>query len=261
MPNADSAIRTVNRLCDILNAFNEATPALNLAELSRRVGLSKSTVYRLASALENQGLLLRDPQGLYHLGYQLIRWGSLAQSGLDLRNLALPELRALAAETHETAILSVRSGGAALWLEMIESPQPVRLALHVGQRTMLHAGASSKVLWAFLPPAEISILLEQIELTPLQPNTITDRVALQAELAAIRTQGYATSFEETDPGAMGVAAPVFDHTGRLVAGIGIAAPLTRVTVEQVPSIARQVMAAGRRLSQQLGAPATLPFYS
>ncbi len=88
---------------------------------------------------------------------------------------------------------------------------------------------------------------------PLRPSTITEPEVMRAELAAIRQRGYATSFEETDEGAMGIAAPVYDHTGQLVAGIGIAAPLSRVPPERIAPLAEQVLAAGRALSLQLGA--------
>lgn len=254
MSPADSAIRAVNRICNILNSFSEDDRALSLTEISRRIGLPKSTTYRFLEALESQGLLTREPQDQgFRLGYQLIRWGALAQNGLDLRNLAVPILQALATATDETAILSVRYGTVGLWLELIESRQPVRLAMHVGRRLMLHAGASSKVLWAFLPAAERERLLQEVELVPLRPNTITDPVAMRAELEAIRQRGYATSFEETDEGAMGIAAPVYDHTGQLVAGIGIAAPLSRVPPEKVTALAQQVLVASRALSLQLGA--------
>jgi DNA-binding IclR family transcriptional regulator len=156
--------------------------------------------------------------------------------------------------TGETAILSMRFGNVAAWVEMIESRHPVRLALRVGERLQLHAGASSKVLWAFLPSAEIEALMAQVELAPLERNTITSPEQMRRELATIREQGYATSFEETDRGAMGIAAPVYDHTGRAVAGIGIAAPVTRIPPEEAPGIARHVLVAGRALSQRLGAP-------
>ncbi|HEX9013809.1 MAG TPA: IclR family transcriptional regulator [Anaerolineaceae bacterium] len=254
MPKAESASRAVNRLCDILNSFSEHERYHTLSEISRQIGLPKSTTHRFLEALESQGLLYNESGRGYRLGHQLIYWGALAQASIDLRNLAQPYLRTLAEETGETAILSMRFGSAAAWVETIESRHPVRLALRVGESLPLHAGASSKVLWAFLPPEEIERLLAQVELTPLEKNTITAPDAMRQELAAIRERGYATSFEETDRGAMGVAAPVYDHTGQLVAGIGIAAPITRVSPAHVPEIARQIFTAAGELSFRLGAP-------
>lgn len=247
--------RSITRIADILNCFSVEEPALNLTAISQRLGLPKSTAHRLLAALANQGFLMRDASGRgYRLGYQLLHWGMVAQSALDLRAEALPIMRDLSRTIDETVILSVRDGTRGLYLEIVESVHPVRLAMQVGQQLRLHAGASSKVLLAFLPEAEMERVLGGIELLPLAPQTITDRALLCAELDAIRRRGYATSFEETDLGAMGIAAPVTDHTGRAVAGIGIAAPLARIPPERVPEVAPLVIDAGRQLSARLGAP-------
>jgi DNA-binding IclR family transcriptional regulator len=254
MPEEVSPVRTINRISAILNCFTTDEPVLSLTAISRRLTLPKSTCHRLLTALEAHGFLTRDAAGRgYRLGYQLLHWGMLAQTTLDLRNEALPILHLLAAGTGETAILSVRDGNVGICLEMVESNHPVRLTMRVGRRILLHAGASSKVLWAFLPDAEIRQILREIELRPLMANTLTDPEKIYQELMNIRARGYATSFEETDVGAMGIAAPVYDHTGRAVAGIGIAAPIARVPAERVPRLAPTVVQAGKELSARLGA--------
>ncbi len=256
MAKENSGVSTVNRVCSILDAFSEENKALTLTEVSRAVNLPKSTTFRLLSALEEKGILTRDPDGRsFRLGYMLIHLGILAQSSNELRTVALPVLRKLSEQTRETSVLSVldRANNAGVWIEQIESPQAVRWAKRVGSRLKLHAGASSKVLWAFLPEDEIDCILAQVVLTPFLPNTITQKEEMQAELREIRRRGYAVSFEETDNGAMGVAAPVYDHTNRPVAGIGIIGPVARVTPEQIPEIAESVLKASCELSRLLGA--------
>jgi DNA-binding IclR family transcriptional regulator len=254
-----SGMSTINRMCAILNTFNEEQKVLTLSDIGRRINLPKSTTHRLLATLEAQGILMRDSEGRgYRLGYQLIRWGTLAQSSLDLRNLALPILQKLSTDTQETAVLSVIDYAhmAAIWLEQIESPQAVRWVKRVGQRVYLHAGASSKVLWAFLPEEEIEYILNRIELVPIQSSTITDKERMRRELHEIRRRGYAVSIEETDPGAMGVAAPVYDHRNKVVAGIGIIAPISRVPEELIPEVAKTVLDASYQLSRLLGAHVT-----
>lgn len=251
-----AGMSTINRMCAILNAFSDERKLLTLTEIGRQINLPKSTTHRLLTTLEAQGILLRDGEGRgYRLGYQLIRWGTLAQSSLDLRNLALPILQKLSDDTQETAVLSVIDYAhmAAIWLEQIESPQAVRWVKRVGQRVYLHAGASSKVLWAFLPEEEIEYILNRIELVPIQSSTITDKESMRRDLRAIRQRGYAVSIEETDQGAMGVAAPVYDHRDKVVAGIGIIAPISRVPEAQIPVVARTVLEASYQLSRLLGA--------
>jgi DNA-binding IclR family transcriptional regulator len=256
MAISDSGISTLNRVCLILNAFTENEQILTLTEISKRIQLPKSTTHRMLEAMECHGLIVREPHDSgYQLGYQLIRWGTLALSNLDLRNMALPVLQSLCASTNESAVLSARYGYFAMWIEMVECRQPVRLAIRVGEPLHLHAGASAKVLWAFLPDAEIERILNGIKLIPLMPNTITSPEAIRAELTMIRKRGYATSYEETDFGAMGIAAPVYNHMGQPVAGLGIAAPVTRVPPERVEELARLVLASCQELSLKLGAPA------
>jgi DNA-binding IclR family transcriptional regulator len=252
---ADSASRTVNRICDILNSFSDDEAALTLTEISRRIDLPKSTTYRFLLALESQGMVYCEPKSReYRLGHQLIHWGMLAQASIDLRNDALPILRMLTETTGESSILSMRFGNIATWVEIIESRHALRLAMRVGQPLSLHAGASSKVLLAFLPEYEIERILSEIELTPIKKNTITDLGIMRQELHSIRSRGYATSFEETDGGAMGIAAPVYDHNGQTVAGIGILAPIARVPEARIPEVAEPVLQASYELSRQLGAP-------
>ena len=211
----DSGISTLNRVCLILNAFSESEQVLTLTEISKRIQLPKSTAHRMLEAMECHGLIIREPhdQG-YQLGYQLIRWGTLALTNLDLRNTALPVLQSLCESTNESAVLSARYGYFAMWIEMVECRQPVRLAIRVGEPLHLHAGASAKVLWAFLSDSEIERILTGIQLLPLKPNTITSTESMRAELKTIRQQGYAVSYEETDFGAMGIAAPIYNHMGQ-----------------------------------------------
>jgi IclR family KDG regulon transcriptional repressor len=252
---AESSDRSlITRICAVLNAFNEENRVITLTEISRSIGLPKSTTHRLLGTLEAQNILYRDPDGLgYHLGYQLIHWGMLAQRGLDIRNIALPVLRSLSDFTQETAVLSIRYGTAGIWIEQIETRHPVRLAMRVGQRLLLHAGASSKVLLAFLPQEDIERIVPQLELNPIRPKTITNSDMLYRELKAIRERGYATSFEETDVGVMGIAAPVYDYSGRAIAGIGIVAPIVRIPPEKVSEVAPMVLDASYELSRILGA--------
>jgi DNA-binding IclR family transcriptional regulator len=261
MTESSSGISTLNRVCSLLNAFSEEETILSMTEISKRIQLPKSTTFRMLEALEAHGLILRDPQGRgYQLGYQLIRWGTLALTNLDLRNLAFPILKSLSAATDETAVLSIRYGYFAMWLDMVESPHPVRLAIRIREPLSLHAGASSKVLLAFLPETEIERLMSGIIFTQLKPNTITTPETMRNEIREIRSRGYATSFEETDLGAMGIAAPAYNHNGQPTAGIGIAAPISRVPIERVPLLAKFVLDASKELSLRLGAPVKrLPF--
>jgi DNA-binding IclR family transcriptional regulator len=255
MPKADSTIRTINRVCDILNCFNNRITRLTLTEISIKVGIPKSTTHRLLEALKSQGFVNYDAQNrTFQLGYQLIRWGTDAQAGVDVRNISLPYLHELTDITGETSILSIRNGYSGFCLEMIESLHPMHLSMRVGQPLFLHAGSSSKVLWAFIPDEEIENILAHIELVPLMDSTITDEQKMLAELHSIRERGYARSFEETDKDAMGISAPIYDHSNKLVAGVGVIAPISRVTAEVEQKMIEKVVYTAKMISKLMGAP-------
>jgi len=159
-------------------------------------------------------------------------------------------MESLAAATGETVLLTVYQQGEVVCIEKIESPHAVRLAMDVGTRRMPHAGASSKVLMAFLPPDEIEAIIQR-GLPRLCTNTITDPQALRAELARIREQGYAFSVEETDTGAWGIATPIRNPQGEVIAALGIAGPTFRMSEERIQQHIRLCLQAAEQISHVL----------
>jgi DNA-binding IclR family transcriptional regulator len=229
-----SAIKTLDRLVEILDCFTLEEPAWSLAELSVRLKAPKSTLHRLLTALETHRILRRDPDDKrWRLGYRLVTWGSSAAGSTILRDLAKPVLRDLMLASGETAILTVYHNHEVFCIDICETPQPVRLRMEIGSRRPAHAGASSKALMAYLPQAEIEAIIHESGLPRLWSNTITDPPELRRDLARVVEQGYAISLEETDAGAWGVATPVCDQRGRVVAAVGLAGPATRYGPEKV----------------------------
>lgn len=255
MPDYQANNLLLDRLCAVLDAFSHEQKVLTMMNISQAAGLPKSTTHRLVNSLVNYGLLARDPDRPgYRLGSHLIRWGTLALESASLRTMALPVLHEVAEVIGETSVLSIRDGNTGMWIEQIECEKAVRWMRRVGQRLMLHAGASSKVLLAFLDPIEFERILTSINLVPITPTTITNRDVLRRDMEKIRQRGYAVSYEETDEGAMGIAAPVYDHNRSPVAGLGVIAPLHRIPPDKVEETADYLIEASRSLSEDLGAP-------
>lgn len=247
-------VKTLDRLVAVLDCFTPGRPDWSLSELSKELGIPKSTLHRFLNALARHGILRSDPRDRrWRLGYRLLIWGSLAGDGLDLRHLARPILDELAAQTGETAILTAYDNYEVVCIEKVETNHPVRMTLQVGTRRPPHAGASSKVLMAYLPDEEVQAIVREKGLPRLCVNTITDPEALRAELARIRERGYAESHEETDLGAWGVATPIFDQGGRVVAAVGVAGPRSRYTPERARAFVRLCCDAASRISSLLGA--------
>jgi DNA-binding IclR family transcriptional regulator len=250
-----SSVAAVDRLVRILESFSAERSAWSLAELSAHLRLPKSTLHRFLTSLEIHDILRRDPDDrLWRPGYRLLGWGELAATTLGLNQLARPLMRAIAASTGEMVVLTVYSEQEAVCTEVIDARHSVRLALEVGTRRPLHAGASSKILAAYLPETEVRQAVRDRGLPQLCSNTITEPDELLAELARIRDLGYAQSIEETDPGAWGIATPIFDRSGAMVGAIGIAGPIQRYSEDLAQHYVALCQAACEELSGQLGAP-------
>jgi IclR family KDG regulon transcriptional repressor len=253
-----SAVTTVDRLVSVLDCFTVDRPTWSLADLSTRLDLPKSTLHRFLVSLEVHGILRRDPDDrLWRLGYRLVTWGTLAERATGLSEVARPIMDRLAARTGEMVALTVYDEQEVVCIEKIETRHSVRLALEVGERRPAHAGASSKILMAYLPDGERQAIIRDRGLPQLCPNTITENDRLAAELDRIRRQGYALSIEETDPGAWGIATPVWDRNGVVIAAIGVAGPIQRYTDALCQSYVALCRDACQQLSEQLGAPAAV----
>lgn len=223
-------MKAVEKSLRVLDQFTFARPEWGLLELSEVSALPVSTLHRIVTVLKRNGLLTQDRDTKkYRLGYGAIELGRRAAASLPIRRVADSVMRRLAEETGETIVLTVLNDvrDRAVCIERIESRFDLRLHLDVGTMSYLHAGASSKVLLAYMPERELEQLAARVGFPKLAPGTIDDLDALKAELHKIRERGYAFSREETDVGAWGVAAPVLDHSGGIIAGVGIASPISR----------------------------------
>jgi len=249
-------VKTLDRLVLILDCFTRSQPVWSLAELSARLNVPKSTLHRFLVGLETHDILRRDADNkCWRLGYRPVIWGSLAAESTTLRDLARPVMAELTAASGETAILTVYYNGDVTCIDLCETQHPVRLRMEVGTLRAAHAGASSKVLMAYLPEEEIQAIIRERGLPKLCTNTITELDALRVELAQIREQGYATSVEETDPGAWGIATPIRNWRGLVVGAIGVAGPTTRYSPEKAQQYVTLCRHAAEEISARLGASA------
>jgi DNA-binding IclR family transcriptional regulator len=225
-------MKALEKTLNVLDFFTEAHPQWGLFELGEATKLPVSTLHRIVSVLKRHGIVIQDPASKkYRLGYAAIELGRRAAAGLPVRQMAEPEMRKLAAETSETVILTVLNDAhdRSICVERIDSRFDLRLHLEVGSLNLLHAGASSKVLLAYLPDGDVDELVERVGLPKLGANTITDPKALRSELALIRKRQSSFSREETDRDAWGVASPILAEDGSALAAIGIAGPTSRYT--------------------------------
>ncbi|MDQ6671182.1 MAG: IclR family transcriptional regulator [Chloroflexota bacterium] len=234
----------------MLAAFQAGTPFLSLTELSRHLDLSKSCVHALLASLERGGFVSRDARpGKYGLGPRVLQLASLRLEQSTVRSLARPILERLAHQLRETVFLGILDGDQAIYADRIESRKRLRVAGEIGRPVPLHATALGKTLLAFSSEERIACELAR-PLKAYTCHTLVDPDRVRDELVQIRAQGVAISRGEHDEFTAGVAAPVYDQSGALVAGITIAGPLGRLAIEKAAAAA---LAGASDISAQLGA--------
>lgn len=236
----------------VLRLFTPTRQELGVTEAADLLGCSKSSVSRWMRDMEAEGFLDRDEAtGRYRLGIRLVVLGELAKQATSLQRLAQPALERLTLETGETSNLVVMVGDEAVNVLAVESPRPIKHVGWPGRRIPLHATASGKSLLAWRKPEEVRALLPA-PLPRFTPATITDAEALLAELARVRAQGYSEAWAELEEDLVGIAAPVWDHSGTVVGVLTIGAPNSRVSREMLPTLAGHVLGAARSVSAGLG---------
>jgi DNA-binding IclR family transcriptional regulator len=248
------AVKILDKTFRLLSVFSESRPEWGVTELATEVGMPKSTVHRILSVLGRHEYLAQDRVTCrFRLGLAALDLGARAQAGLELRRVALPVLQRLAATSGETVTVIVPNNARdhAVCLERAETHDGIKLILEVGRQIRLHAGASSKILLAYMTPEEIDRVIAA-GLPRLAPRTITNPFALRRDLAAIRRRGYAQSVEETNAGAAGVAVPIFTRHGTIAAGLSIVGPMTRFTARRVPRLLALARQGAAEIARQLG---------
>lgn len=220
---AQAALRAIR----LLKLFAPEQPELQLAEVSERAGLNKTTAHRLLQALHSESLLDRNPvNGAYRLGPALMALGVQALSSNDLRLRARPLLKRLAEETGETATLEVPIDDTMLILDEVTGSHFVGAAGNVGTRWPIHATSTGKALIAF-DERGADRLGESLE--GLTAHTITERNRLLEQLGEIRRRGFAETVDELEDGFSGVAAVVRGGTGQVLGALSICGPTQRLS--------------------------------
>jgi DNA-binding IclR family transcriptional regulator len=208
-----------SRVLAILASFDERAPRHTLTEIAAAAELPLSTTHRLVGELRAWDALERDDDGRYVIGRRLWKVGTLAPVARELRQASLPGMQDLYEATHENVQLAVREGAKALYVETIRGRSSVPVMSRPGVPLPLHATGVGKVLLAWAPRDVLDACLD--DLRPATRYTITDRGRMLRELATVRRLGYARTVEEMGYGTCALAVPVHDHSGDVVAALGL----------------------------------------
>lgn len=236
----------------LTKAFSENEYEMGISALAARLGLAKSTVHRLATTLVEYDILEQNREtGKYRLGLALFELGTLVRRKMDVMSEAQAQIHALADLSGETVQLAILDHLSVLYIRIRESRQAVRMSTGLGSRAPAHCTSVGKALLAHQAPEVIQQVIDN-GLRRHTPNTITEAPRLLEELASIRQKGYAIDDEEIESGLRCVAAPIRDHSGRVVAAISVAAPVQRMTKKNLQTTVPSVVAAADAISRRLG---------
>ena len=245
-------ITALQRGLRLLDLFATAERGLTATELARRSGLPASTVHRFLANLESSGFLTYSSAGTYHLGVACFSLGQAALGQFDIRRISLRYLQSLNQQTRETVHLTVRHGLSVVYVDKLDSPEPLRIHSRIGASVPLYCTAVGKVLLAYMPEAEREPILAQLELQRFTPNTIRSLHELRLQLQSVRRAGYACDIEEHELHIRCAAAPIWDHAGTVSASLSITAPAVRMSVTRLRQIAPLIQETGRAISRELG---------
>lgn len=247
-------IRAVERALSVIDAFSHERRKLSLDELTKLTGLSKPTVFRILSTLQSRKYVLVDKSdGRYRLGSVFLALASSVLGSLSLGTITRPHLIELRNSTQATVLLGVLLEDHLVYIDRSGGRGAVRLAADIGwRRDPPNYGMLGMTLMAYLEPAEEERLLREYPLSAYTMKSVTDTALFRQRLHEIRERGYLVEFEEAMDGVWGVAAPVWNSDGELVAAVGVALPMTAKSDERVAETVALVRSCARDISSDLG---------
>jgi DNA-binding IclR family transcriptional regulator len=245
-PRLDSTLQKGLRILETLATSRDR---LGITDLASQLQLNKSNVHRLVKTLCALDYVTQDADRRYGASFKLWKLGSSTMSHANVVRLCMATMNDLGQKTGESVHLSVLEGLRTLYIEKIDSAQSVRAYTERGGNAPLHCVATGKMLLAYNYEAlrgPVSRMLQKYT-----PKTIVSVKALDAEIENIRAVGFATNLGEYRADVGGIAAPICDGDGKLIAAIGISGPLSRLSLRRIKELAPVVVKAAKTASASI----------
>lgn len=240
-------IAVLHKALDLLECL--AAGPLTAADISRRIGVTKPTVYRLLGTLQSRGFITKEADvSRYMIGSAVHALGAGTGSPADLISLTRPFTTGLAATFGETVNVAVKSGDQILYVDVLQSGHRLRTDIPAGGRDHIHSTALGKAILAELPEGEARAILTTIDLVPVTPSTITALPALLRQLTVIRQDGYAIDDGENEAGSICIASAIRGPDGRPIGAISISGPRWRIDDQLAKAIGTELVAIRNSLS-------------
>ena len=257
-PLPRGAVPAVFRAVQILDALAAAHGPLSLAELTRRLGLPKSSVLAICTSLTQTGMLSRLDNGAYRLGVHLVDLSHAYLSNIDVTREFVDTWDALDMPPDEGIVLGVLNGTDVVYVACRNGNLPLGVTYRIGMRLPANCTATGKALLSTLSDAQIRALYRGVEPGKLTAHSHATLKALLADLRATRLRGYAIDDEETREGMRCFGAPVFDASGsHAIAAVAVSTLKRPDGRGDNPAIPQAVLEFSRALSKRLGATGAL----
>lgn len=250
-PRQGDTMGSVLKTFEVLEVFGREWKPLTIAELGRATGRPKSSLHRILATLVAAGVLEQSGPGRYRLTLKLWRIGVSALSEYDILTIARPRLEALSREADETVHLAMlEANGGVVYLSKVESPRSIRVQTQIGRVTPSWCTATGRALLAFHSDVRDHVLAQPKE--QYTPNTVVDTEKLRQILENVARQGYSITKAENHPEMGGIAAPIRDHTGNVIASCGVAIPIFRMDDVLIERCRKLVVQTATAISTELG---------
>ncbi|WP_309265442.1 DNA-binding transcriptional regulator KdgR [Aeromonas salmonicida] len=250
--NSPDSVSSVLKVFGILQALSEQKD-IGVTELSQRIMMSKSTVYRFLQTMKTLGYVNQEGEtDKYTLSLKLFELGGRALEHQDLIQIADVQMYRLGKLTKETLHLGALDENSVVYLHKIDSEYNLRMYSRIGRRCPLYSTALGKVMMAWLPEEEVRSMLTGVTFERFTGHTLANIDDLLAELAQVREQGYAEDNEENENGLRCFGVPIYNRMGRIITGLSLSLPIVRFEESKRAELVSLLHESAARISAELG---------
>lgn len=247
------SIKSILKAGMVIDLLAAADAPLSISVIAKELSMAKSTLHGIVSTLVDIGYLQQvSESGKYQLGIRLFEIGSSISKKWNEQKIAYPYIQKLVEQTGETVHMAIFSNGEVLYTNKHESGSSIRIVTETGTKLPAHCTGVGKALLSGLSRHDLKQTVEKKGLKQYTPNTITTFSRLKEEMNTIREVGYAVDNEEFVEGLKCVAAPVFNHIGKVTATLSISGPVSRMRDKDFEQKKNYLMQAVKEISLQLG---------
>ena len=250
---SEKGIQVIDRALDILEILSIEKDGLGVTEIGNRIGLHKSTVHRILSAMAERGYIEKiSGKGIYKIGLKFIEISSVYLNNIELKTEARSYLWELTSKLNQVTHLAILDGVDAVYIEKVDVLNNIRLYSQIGRRIPVHCSALGKSLLSGLSDAELEEKLKKYSFVRYTKKTISDIESLITQIKEVRSVGWSVDDEEHDEGIRCIAAPVFDYRGKVIAAISVSGPVSAISSDRDEEIGGLVASISVKISNRLG---------